>query len=308
MRDALSILERCLQDGESNIDEDKIKDLVGIPKLTYIHAIVKSFIEYNVEEAIKSVDVVLNEGKDLSNLLWEIIKYVKDILVYKATGKLEIYNEAELAEIKELAEKISKERLLYIITDLSKLENDMKWSSQKSILFQVEIIKLCSEDIVEKPVETVKRSGQNNSKTGDSKRIEGKDSRPEVKKEEPKADFAQAISGYGEAKGWKNVLSELRQNGKIAVYSNLLKAKAIELNDMSIGISFPEGINPFKKSILENPENINELSRIVSMEYGKDMKVKIIESVDSLPKKEQKNENPLENMANELNIPLNVIE
>ena len=308
MRDALSILERCLQDGESNIDEDKIKDLVGIPKLTYIHAIVKSFIEYNVEEAIKSVDVVLNEGKDLSNLLWEIIKYVKDILVYKATGKLEIYNEAELAEIKELAEKISKERLLYIITDLSKLENDMKWSSQKSILFQVEIIKLCSEDIVEKPVETVKRSGQNNSKTGDSKRIEGKDSRPEVKKEEPKADFAQAISGYGEAKGWKNVLSELRQNGKIAIYSNLLKAKAIELNDMSIGISFPEGINPFKKSILENPENINELSRIVSMEYGKDMKVKIIESVDSLPKKEQKNENPLENMANELNIPLNVIE
>ena len=308
MRDALSILERCLQDGESNIDEDKIKDLVGIPKLTCIHAIVKSFIEYNVEEAIKSVDVVLNEGKDLSNLLWEIIKYVKDILVYKATGKLEIYNETELAEIKELAEKVSKERLLYIITDLSKLENDMKWSSQKSILFQVEIIKLCSEDIVEKPVETVKRSGQNNSKIVDSKRIEGKNSKPEVKKEEPKADFAQAISGYGEAKGWKNVLSELRQNGKIAIYSNLLKAKAIELNDMSIGISFPEGINPFKKSILENPENINELSRIVSMEYGKDMKIKIIESVDSLPKKEQKDESQIENMANELNIPINIVD
>jgi len=27
MRDALSILERCLQDGETNIDENKIKDL-----------------------------------------------------------------------------------------------------------------------------------------------------------------------------------------------------------------------------------------------------------------------------------------
>ena len=64
-----------------------------------------------MEDAIKSVDVVLNEGKDLNNLLWEIIKYVKDILVYKATGKLEIYNETELSGIKELAEKISKERL-----------------------------------------------------------------------------------------------------------------------------------------------------------------------------------------------------
>ena len=36
MRDALSILERCVQDGENKIDEDKIRDLVGIPKTTYV--------------------------------------------------------------------------------------------------------------------------------------------------------------------------------------------------------------------------------------------------------------------------------
>ena len=29
MRDALSILERCVQDGVSNIDDDYIKELVG---------------------------------------------------------------------------------------------------------------------------------------------------------------------------------------------------------------------------------------------------------------------------------------
>ncbi len=309
MRDALSILERCLQDGESNIDEDKIKDLVGIPKLTYIHSIVKSFIEYDVEEAIKSVDVVLNEGKDLNNLLWEIIKYVKDILVYKATGKLEIYNETELSGIKELAEKISKERLLYIITDLSKLENDMKWSSQKSILFQVEIIKLCSEDIVERPVETVKKNSGNQSKVvNNNPKIEEENKKVDIKQKDPKEDFMQAVSKFGEVKGWKNILNELRQNGKIMIYSNLLKAKAIELNDMSIGISFPDGINAFGKSILEKPENINELSRVVSMEYGKDMKVKIIADVNSLPKKEENKENPIENMASELDIPINIIE
>ena len=309
MRDALSILERCLQDGESNIDEAKIKDLVGIPKLTYIHAIVKSFIEYDVEEAIKSVDIVLNEGKDLNNLLWEIIKYVKDILVYKATGKLEIYNETELSGIKELAEKISKERLLYIITDLSKLENDMKWSSQKSILFQVEIIKLCSEDIVERPVETVKKNNGNQSKVvNNSLKIEEENKKVDSKQKDSKADFMQAVSKFGEVKGWKNILNELRQNGKIMIYSNLLKAKAIELNDMSIGISFPDGINAFGKSILEKPENINELSRIVSMEYGKDMKIKIVTDVNSLPKKEESKENPIENMASELDIPINIIE
>ena len=81
MRDALSILERCLQDGETNIEEDKIKDLVGIPKLTYINNIVKAFLEYNVDEAIKAVDIVLKEGKDLNNLLWEIIHHRTNITI-----------------------------------------------------------------------------------------------------------------------------------------------------------------------------------------------------------------------------------
>ena len=34
MRDALSILERCLQDGDNEISEDKVKELVVIPKLS----------------------------------------------------------------------------------------------------------------------------------------------------------------------------------------------------------------------------------------------------------------------------------
>lgn len=333
MRDALSILERCLQDGDGKIDEDKIKDLAGIPKLTYIHAIVKAFLGYNVEDAIKAVDVVLNEGKDLNNLLWEIIKYVKDILVFKATGKLERYSESEITEIKQLADIVDKQRLLYIITDLSKLENDMKWSSQKSILFQVEIIKLCSDLII--PSEQGKLSNtsgkQRDKNQTQANEIPGSsddgsysasknannsgnngaynainNGNNSVKAE--KANFAQAISNFGEAKGWQNVLTNLKQNGKFLIYSNLLKAKAIELNDMIIGISFPDGINAFGKSILEKPENITELTRAISMEYGKDMKIKLIENLDSLPKKEEKNNNSISNMTNELGIPINVVE
>jgi len=95
MRDALSILERCVQDGENKIDEDKIKDLVGIPKITYVHNITNAIIDYNVDEALKNVDIVLEEGKDIVNLLWELIKYIKDILVYKASNNLELYSKDE---------------------------------------------------------------------------------------------------------------------------------------------------------------------------------------------------------------------
>lgn len=145
MRDALSILERCLQEGNNQINEELVKELVGIPKLEYISGITESIINYDVDNALKVVNEVLKQGKDISNLIWEIIKYFKDILVYKTSQTLEIYNEKEITQIKGLANNVSKERLLQIIYDLSNLSNEIKWSSQKGLMFQVEIIKLCNK-------------------------------------------------------------------------------------------------------------------------------------------------------------------
>ena len=65
MRDALSILERCIQDGENKIDEDKIKDLVGIPKIAFVNSITEAIIDYDIDKALKSMDDILNEGNCL---------------------------------------------------------------------------------------------------------------------------------------------------------------------------------------------------------------------------------------------------
>jgi len=146
-RDALSILERCIQDGDNEITNEKIKELVGIPKFEYIYKITKSLIEKDSEKALETTEEVINEGKDLYNFLWEIIKYIKDILVLKSKGKLELYNKEELEKIKELSEKSTKEALFYLIKELSEVENDIKWSTQKTIMFQTEIIKLTVDKV-----------------------------------------------------------------------------------------------------------------------------------------------------------------
>ena len=59
MRDALSILERCVQDGVNNIDDNYIKELVGIPKLEYVENILSGIIEYNIESVLEDIGKVL---------------------------------------------------------------------------------------------------------------------------------------------------------------------------------------------------------------------------------------------------------
>ena len=329
MRDALSILERCVQDGENKIDEDKIKDLVGIPKITYINKIVESIIKYDVNEVLENTEIVLKEGKDISNLLWEMIKYVKDILVFKASNKLDLYNDEELEKIKEIAEKTSKERLINLIYNLSELENDIKWATQKTIVFEAGIIRLCNEkadktinieDRIDK-IENYLRSNRNVANSNiaqQSPRVTMKSNiqtkqnttlnntlNTKPKSNEQSKNIIKNFSNKSE-EYWPQIVTDLKRSGKIVLYTNLMNTKATEINDMTVGIEFPNGMTPFGKTVLEKPENIREISNLVSIACGKEMQIKYINATNNVHK--MTNEEDLKNLANESDIPFNIIE
>ena len=328
MRDALSILERCLQEGNEKIDEDLVKDLVGIPKLTFVSRIMRAIVEYHVEEVLKAVEGVNNEGKDLQNLLWELIKYTKDILVWKTCEKLEVYSEEELKQIEELSKQISKERLLQIIYTLSQLENDMKWSSQKTVLFEVAMIKLCYleesskgigiEDIVQRLniIENKINSGKiavkldsngEQMQNETSQKTQNNQKQVKINPNIGKVGIEQVSNVRVEKLSfWTKVIEELKQQRKMLLASNLLNTVATMLNDMTVGIVFQSGLTPFVKSIMEKPENIQELTRLVSIECGKEMRIKLLDYQD--PSLKQKLENSQEKAVEELGIDVNVID
>ncbi len=320
MRDALSILERCVQDGENKIDSDKIKELVGIPKTTHIHAITKAILEYNVEQALETTNQVLEEGKDLNNFIWEIIKYNKDVLVYKTSDKLEIYNEEEKKEIKEIASNISKEKLVNVIYQLSELERDLKNSTQKIIMFQAGMIRLCNENeaktkSLEERVENIERYlkrgkniTQNNIVTRESKQsvtvktssIDNENQNKEIKRKQTTRKIPNATA----EDFWPKVINELRESGKMVLSSNLEGTKAKEINDMTVGVYFSKPINPFVKDIIEKQENKKAISDLVSISLGKTMNIKYItnESAQNTTK-----DLDIQQIAEGNDIPFNII-
>ena len=330
MRDALSILERCIQDGENQINEDKIKDLVGIPKMVYVHDIVEAIIQYDVDKALVTVNKVLEEGKDISNLLWEIIKYVKDILLYKATNHIELYSEEEKEKLNEISITVEKERLINLVYALSELENEMKFSTQKNIVFQAGIIKFCSQLTVnhkgnsdlEQRVEKIENYLKNH--TGNANSYRQQPAGTEVKmayniatsttqtvpKNEKKttaspkkmetSTYSSKVEEY-----WPQIVKDLKQNGKIVLYTNLMNTRAREINDMTVGIEFPNGLTSFGKTVLEKQENIKELTNLISMASGKPMNIKYITNVENVGETKGPN---IKSIANKSDIPFQVIE
>ncbi len=330
MRDALSILERCVQDGENKIDEDKIKDLVGIPKITYVHSIVDAIVEYDIDKALASMDDILNQGKDLNNFLWEIIKYVKDVLIYKSSGKAELYSEDEVINIKSLSDKVTKERLVNLIYELSNLENDMKWSTQKTIMFQAGIIKLCSKEVgtggdVEERLEKIEnylKSGKvvtANNPVSYNNVAYGNTNNNVVRSSIPKSNITQNVVNNSVSrqsttkkysndlsKSWPKIVNDLKQNGKIVLYTNLMNTSAEQINDNTVGIKFQKGMTAFGKAVLDKQENIKEISNLVSMACGKDMLIKYINDVQNQAVVHNP-EDDIQKLASESDIPFNIV-
>lgn len=355
MRDGLSILERCVQEGEDEITDDKVKELVGIPKVEYINTIVNSVINCDVDETLKNIDIVIADGKDLNNLIWEIIKYVKDILVFKSSGNLSLYNENELSKIKEIADKSSKQRLLDMIYSLSELANDLKMTTQKTIMLEVGIMKLCNcdqksgDEIVQNKNSDVSNNvyknfdnnlgtpGQNIGDMANNSNLEKKiieleskinkitniiihNSEINVDNSSTKTSTTRRNTTKTQQNGptnivknfnptgkkienWGKLVNGLKENGKIMLYTNLMNTTATEVNDMTVGIVFQNGITPFGRSILDKPESVNELTKIVSMELGKTMQVRYIDA-----KHPEESRDIVGEITKEIDMPVNVID
>ena len=325
MRDALSILERCTQE-EGTITDELVKELVGIPKVESVNKIVKAILEKDTDTALTTIDEIVADGKDIVNFLWEMIKYVKDILVFKTNSKLEIYSKQETQAIKALAENTTKEKLINIIYELSNLQNDIKWSSQKLIMFQVAIIKLCNSNSTtggtpgtdntqnEKEIEDLKykisrlekelkllqdaHRPTNTFIEDQSTKLQNKiEFKPEIKK-------SNTIKLGNSVQNWPKIVDNLKQEGKITLYTNLLNSTANEINDMTVGIKFERGLTPFGKAILEKSENMSEIVKQVSTEMGKPMRVVLIDNNDEIAAKADN----FSNIGKDLDMPINIIE
>ena len=308
MRDAISILERCSQEKpDEEIEIKDVKDLVGLPEVSLISDLAKAIFEYNEIEALKKVKEISETGKDLNNFLWETIKYFKDVLVYKATGEIDLYTKEEQDRIDEVSKLADEDRIFEIIYSLSDLANELKWSSQKTIMLEVGIMKLCRKetttvassnkpkgssgntgggsqelqhrvDEIEKKISNLKfllgpmikeqiDNVGNAVKYVDSKVNKRKETTEEKEKKEEEISI-ETIDGQ-----WKLVKNKLQENGKIRLYTALANTKAVEKDEENWDIEFYNGINDYNRRILEDQGNKKELIMQIFKATGKEVKV-----------------------------------
>ncbi len=289
MRDAISILERCSQESSEEITIELVKDLVGLPSLETIHKLTKAVLENDETVALQAVEDVINDGKDLYNFLWEIIKYCKDILVYKTTQKLDLYSQEELTQIQELAGKTEKEKLLNVIYKLSDLESNLKTSAQKTILLQAGIIKICMNQVagdmtgLENKIMQLEQKLNNMNVNAATRPIAQTSRQSSPRSTQNTATSRLSVQQTKQTEDWKEIVDSLKKTGKIRLYTCLVNTVVNKLNDQTWEIEFPNGLTDFNRKILEDITNRNDLIKVIAMSTGHEINIKLKDTKNAKP-------------------------
>ncbi|MDE6047338.1 MAG: DNA polymerase III subunit gamma/tau, partial [Anaeroplasmataceae bacterium] len=143
MRDALSLFDQTIS--FSIHDEITLEDVLAVSgNVSYkeLLKILDSCLEGNGTAALKLVDNVLKEGKEVPRVINDMIIFLRDILLFKSNAILDDRLEFHTQEFIDFAKKISKTIIYDWLNHLNETNNTMRFSNQKRAYLELAILKM----------------------------------------------------------------------------------------------------------------------------------------------------------------------
>lgn len=161
MRDALSLLDQCIafHYGET-LTYDAVLDVLGAVDTVVFSKMLRYILEQNVNGSIRLLEEIIMQGRELTQFITDFTWYLRNLLVLKTTDDSEDLldlssdNKARLTEEASMCEA---ETILRYIRIFSELSNSIRYATQKRIMVEIAIIKLCRPEMESTPDSVVDR-------------------------------------------------------------------------------------------------------------------------------------------------------
>ncbi|MEG0837116.1 MAG: DNA polymerase III subunit gamma/tau [Akkermansia sp.] len=143
MRDAQSMLDQLVSFCGTTIDETQVLDIFGITSRETVSTVLTHILSKDLPSLLHLIHEQAEAGRDMGQLLSEIISSVREILVAKVdpTATLESIPHEHLVRMGDLLNKTRTDKILRLVEVLSETEDKMRWSSNKRLHLEMGLIK-----------------------------------------------------------------------------------------------------------------------------------------------------------------------
>lgn len=148
MRDALSLLDQCIAFymGQK-LTYDHVLEVLGAVDTDVFSQLLRNIIRRDVPKVLDTVEELVMLGRELTQLSVDFTWYLRNLLLMKTSDNIEDVldvSKENMQQLKEEAGMIETDMLLRYIRIFSELSGQLKYASQKRVLLEVALIKLCT--------------------------------------------------------------------------------------------------------------------------------------------------------------------
>lgn len=143
MRDAQSMMDQLVAFCGSEITETNVLDVFGFTSRETVAELLQGILEKNARAALGVVLTQFESGKDLSQLLGEVVSTIRALVIAKldAQSSREGFPEALWADLSTASHPFPADRLLALIDTFAEAESRMKWASNKRLHLEIACLK-----------------------------------------------------------------------------------------------------------------------------------------------------------------------
>ena len=147
MRDALSLLDQCAAyHYQETLTYDNVLEILGAADTGVFSRMYGNIVRGEIEEVLTAVNDIAASGSDISQLINDFIWYLRTVLLAGSSASADILDISEdrLTMARADAALAGRQELIRIMSALAELGNRCRFSTQKRVLLEVELIRLCT--------------------------------------------------------------------------------------------------------------------------------------------------------------------
>ena len=145
LRDALSILDQVIAACGNRLDENRVRQLLGVVPSSFMRKLVEAIDASDARQVLESVSQLADEGYELGHFCGEFTRYIRDLMIAKTCSDrspLLQVPEDERQALGELAKRFSEEDLSRFFQVMLRTEAELRYSLQPRFHLELGLMKL----------------------------------------------------------------------------------------------------------------------------------------------------------------------
>ncbi|MDD5542982.1 MAG: DNA polymerase III subunit gamma/tau [Acidobacteriia bacterium] len=145
IRDAQSILDQVISFCGTQLEESKIRELLGLVSQEYLDRLSEALIRRDSNAILQLVNDLHQAGFDPKHFCREAIQHLRNLMIVRVAGTRSELLELPADQIEALAKtaaNFSEEDLVRFFHLLARTDNDLKWSTQPRLHLELGLVRL----------------------------------------------------------------------------------------------------------------------------------------------------------------------